>query len=79
MIVMAIASLGGCNDSMGERGQRQRQRHRLRRLPASGRSLKAILLMMALWLGLVSGVLAQPLTLNSAPVVLDGRPLFNIA
>jgi len=74
-----VGSLGGGDDGMGERRQRQGRRPRLRRLQQGWRSLTVILLMMVLWLGLVSGITAQPLVLNSAPVVLDGRPLFNIA
>lgn len=46
---------------------------------AGWRSLQAGGWLVVLWLVLVSGAIAQPLALNNAPVVLDGRPLFNIA
>lgn len=64
---------------MGEQRKFQSVVNHLRRQKWLGRSLKPFLLAVATCLALVSGVLAQPLVLNSAPVVLDGRPLFEVA
>jgi potassium efflux system protein len=41
--------------------------------------LWALVLALVLGSSVIGGVMAQPLVLNSAPVVLDGRPLFDVA
>lgn len=65
--------------SMGERRPLKSMQKYRRWRQRLERSLKPILLTLLTWLVLVGAVWAQPLVLNSAPIVLDGRPLFQIA
>ena len=63
---------------MGKQMQQQRFHHR-RWQQSLWQPLPVLLLVVALGFMLVSGGIAQTLDLSSAPVVLDGRPLFEVA
>lgn len=61
-------------------GERRPSRQQPRRgLLNRWRLLWAGLMALVLGISIIGSVMAQPLVLNSAPIVLDGRPLFEVA
>ncbi len=64
---------------MGERRRSHRQPWRGLVKSPIWRRLCTLVLALMLGSSVIGGVMAQPLVLNSAPVVLDGRPLFDVA
>lgn len=58
----------------GDRGQVKQGQWQQRR-----RSLQGIVVVVVFWLSLISPIAAQFANLDSAPVVVDGRPLFEVA